>query len=258
MFNQKNIFRSFLLISVCWLISRCNITEEYTIKEDGSGQFTMNIDMYKMIDMMQSFGKNDSSDENKMSKEKARDTVIYLRKQIDEAKELTAEQKRLFRDGSLDVVMNFEKKKFFFNINFPFKNQADLIKIYSTYPEALRYVDFKQAMGEDSSKGRMMGDADKMTMGNQYMELIAGNGFLERKIDPEKMKTYMEKDTTLKMMSPMMSGVYISTVIHLPRPVKKVENPYAQVSEDKKTVTFKFPFSDYTERPEVMKYRIEY
>lgn len=59
-------------------------------------------------------------------------------------------------------------------------------------------------------------------------------------------------------MMPMLGSVYFTSVIHLPRPAKNVNHPYAQFSEDKKTVTFKFPFSDYIERPEVLNFRIEY
>lgn len=258
MLKQKNIFfYSLLLFFACCITSCFNLTEEYTIREDGSGHFTINMDMYKMIDMMNSFGKFDSSDK-KIEEEKARDTIIYFKKSIDESKELSADEKRLFRDGSLKLVMNLKEKKFFFDISFPFKNHADLVKIHSSYPNAMRNIDFKEAFGNDTSSGKMMEQPGDLTMTGQYLELTAGNNFIERKVNKEKMKEYSEKDTSLKMMMPMLGSVYISSVIHLPRAVKKIDNPYGQLSEDKKTVTFKFPFADYIERPEVMNFRVEY
>jgi hypothetical protein len=259
MIKQKNIFLNLLLLFfICCITSCFNLTEEYTIREDGSGQFTINMDLYKMIDMMNSFGKSDSLDTKTEEEDKVRDTIIYFKKSIDESKELSADQKQLFRDGSLRLVMNLKEKKFFLDINFPFKNQADLVKIHSSYPDAMRSIDLKEAFGNDTSSSKMMQQQDDLTMTNQYLELNAGSNFIERKVNKEKMKEYSEKDSSLKMMLPMLGSVYISSVIHLPRPVNKVDNPYGQLSGDKKTVTFKFPFSDYIERPEVMNFRVEY
>jgi len=257
MVKQKNFISVLLFLSVCFITSCFNLTEEYAINEDGSGQFTINMDLYKMIDMVNSFAPSDSSDK-KMENEKAHDTIIYFKKGIDESKELSADEKRLFRDGSLKLVMNLKEKKFFFDINFPFKTPADLTKIHSSYPNALKTIDFKEAFGNDSAGSKMMSEPDDLSMGGQYLELNAGKDFIERKVNKEKMKKYSEKDSSLKMMMPMLGSVYISSVIHLPRPVKKMDNPYGQLSEDKKTITFKFPISDYIERPEVMNFRVDY
>jgi len=49
-----------------------------------------------------------------------------------------------------------------------------------------------------------------------------------------------------------------TTTITLPRPVKKVDNPLAKLSDDKKTVTIKFNLVDVFEKPEQFGYNIEY
>ena len=49
-----------------------------------------------------------------------------------------------------------------------------------------------------------------------------------------------------------------TTTITLPRPVKKIDNPLAKLSEDKKTVLLKFNLIDAFVHPENFGYKIEY
>jgi len=55
-------------------------------------------------------------------------------------------------------------------------------------------------------------------------------------------------------------GVEINytTTIVLPRPVKKVDNATAKLSDDKKTVTLKFNLIEVFDHPEQFGYKIEY
>jgi hypothetical protein len=49
-----------------------------------------------------------------------------------------------------------------------------------------------------------------------------------------------------------------TTNITLPRPVKKVSNPTAKISDDKKTVSLKYNVIDALDHPEQFEYTIEY
>jgi hypothetical protein len=49
-----------------------------------------------------------------------------------------------------------------------------------------------------------------------------------------------------------------TTTFKLPRPVKKVDNPAAKISDDKKTVTIRQNFLEIFSAPEKFEYTIQY
>ena len=62
----------------------------------------------------------------------------------------------------------------------------------------------------------------------------------------------------MKQASDMGMGINYTTVFQLPRPVKKIDNPSAKLSEDKKTVTIKYNLGDIFDHPEQFSYNIDY
>lgn len=258
-----------LITVLLFMLSSCfEITEEFTINENGSGEYAMKMDMYKMIEMISSMGGKDKMKDNKEFNE-IKDTTVYFKNIVDTVSDLTAEEKALFKAGSMKMKMNLEEKQFFFRFNFPYSQQGDLQKIYDLTPKAMKDVDFKGLNKKDEAKEQSETEGELKTEGsveprpemadaNQYFDILTGKDFFEKKIKKDEWKKHIDEDSTMKQMMPMLGSVYFTSVIHLPRPAKNVNHPYAQFSEDKKTVTFKFPFSDYIERPEVLNFRIEY
>jgi hypothetical protein len=52
--------------------------------------------------------------------------------------------------------------------------------------------------------------------------------------------------------------ILYTTTLTLPRPVKKVDNAQAKLSDDKKTVTIKYNLIDVFDHPEQFGYNVEY
>ena len=113
---------------------------------------------------------------------------------------------------------------------------------------------------EDSENetSKFNADGNDIAKTNAYFEVKSGKNFFEKKLLKDEWIKKVEADSSLKQMKPFMSGAYMISVVHTPRPVTKCEHPLAVLSEDKKTVTLRFTYNDYFERPELLSYRIEY
>ncbi|MBL7923150.1 MAG: hypothetical protein JNL88_03030, partial [Bacteroidia bacterium] len=67
---MKNIRISFLALILLFFSSCFDTIEEFTINEDGSGEFSVTMDMFKMFEMISSMGGED-----KLKKDKDYETV---------------------------------------------------------------------------------------------------------------------------------------------------------------------------------------
>lgn len=261
---MKKLRPLLLLGSLLFFTSCFDTIEEFTINEDGSGEYAMKMDMFRMIEMMSDFAGKDNHPGNKDFDE-VKDSSFLFKDFIAEADHLTEEEKDLFRDGRFNMHMNMKEKELFFSYAFPFKKSDDLAKIYRNGPKVLEAVGKKIAPGDSGAeKGNgspvlpKAGATNDAFKGGEFFDLTHKQGLFSKKVKISAIKEYAAKDSSLKQMLPMLGSAYAITIVHLPRPAKRVDHPYAKLSEDKKTVTLKFPISDYFERPEIMDFKIEY
>jgi hypothetical protein len=86
------------------------------------------------------------------------------------------------------------------------------------------------------------------------------DGLMMKKLNMDKWKALKENPQMAQLQQAGQMGVEISytTAITLPRPISKVDNPLAKLSDDKKTVIIKFNLMDIFDHPEQFGYRIEY
>jgi hypothetical protein len=62
----------------------------------------------------------------------------------------------------------------------------------------------------------------------------------------------------MKQASSMGAEIPYTLTVNLPRPVKKVDNALAKISDDKKTVTIKYNIIEMLDNPQKFEYSIEY
>ncbi len=105
------------------------VNEEIVINENGSGTYVTKMDMSALIQMMQNMAGEEELTKNGL--DRAIDTTISLKSILDSANDATAEQKRLFKDGTMKLQMNVKESVFKADINFPFKSFNDLQSLMS-------------------------------------------------------------------------------------------------------------------------------
>lgn len=229
-----------------------DIDENVEIKKDGSGQLSMDMDMSQMIEMIQSLGKDALSEKGIRNM----DTTILMKDIVDTAQGLSAEKKAMLRPGKVHIKLSLEDKVFKTNMNFPFTSQENFQKLYTALGDgSLSKTNLMGGMGGDGGGG-----SPDMNQFNGIYDFASKDGLIAKKVNDAKWKALKDDPqmAQIKQASQMGMEVNYTTKIVLPRPAKKVDNPLAKLSEDKKTVTMKYNLIDVFDHPEQFNYRIEY
>ncbi|THU41596.1 hypothetical protein FAM09_05725 [Niastella caeni] len=260
---MKKYFKYVLTVALSIFFVSCyEVNEEIEIKADGSGSYVTKMDMSALLDMMQNFAGEEELKKDGL--DKVYDTTIYMKNMLDSAKDLTAEQKELMKDGKMKLQMNIKEKIFKMDMNFPYRNLNSLQQLMSgkggngTGISSL----FKDMFGKKDGAAEQPATPAGPDMGDfaSIYDVTIKNGSIEKKVNAAKYKALTERPEMAQMKQLTGSGMEIlyTTTIKLPRAVKKTDNPMIKLSEDKKTVTMKYNLLELLETPEKFAYSIQY
>ena len=257
--NKMKILKYLLPLSFVFLLAGClDIDENVNIKKDGSGQLVMDMDMSQMVEMLQTYmGKEELA---KKGMEKM-DTTILMKDLIDTAKSLTPEKKAILRTGTVHIKLNLEEKVFKTHMQFPFTSLDQLQSLYKTMSDgSLGNTNLFGGLTPGGQDGQGGGASPDINQFNGIYDFTCKDGVMIKKLNPEKWDKLKSDPQLSQMKQASQMGVEIlyTTTITLPRPVKKVDNTLAKLSEDKKTVTIKYNLVDVFDHPEQFGYSIEY
>jgi hypothetical protein len=250
------ILKFILPLALAFGFAGClDINEKLEIKKDGSGTLTMDMDMSQMIDMLQTYMGKDELAKKGLEK---MDTTVYLKDIIDTSSTLSADKKAVLSPGSVHIKIDLDAKVFTTHMVFPFTNQANLQKLYATMSDgsSLGSAQLFGGLGGDNSGGA----SPDINQFNGIYDFTSKDGLITKHLNDDKWKALQNEPQFAQMKQAGQMGMeinYTSTIV-LPRPVKNVDNPLATLSDDKKTVTFKFNLIEIFDHPEKFGYRIEY
>jgi len=258
----KNILLVFLAFISLTMFTGCiDIVEEIFLKKDGSGKYTMRMDMSGMIDMIAMMGAMEQGEGEEGGEEnplaamgEEMDTTIYLRDADPETKKQFADNPGFLDKVNIQTLMSKEEGSFFMDFNLDFKNMDDVEYFYNNFDKVMA------AMGDDEEgaggMGGMLGG-----IGGGSGELLGGGTqrpydynakkcTLIRHDTQEEDVASMEEDMNeedKQMMEMMFGNASYKTIYHLPGKVKTMSNSAATLSSDKKTVTIEGNLMDYME-----------
>jgi hypothetical protein len=250
----------FLLPAVfLFLLAGCfDIDEEIDVNKNGSGEWEMKIDMSQLVDIMQAYMSKE--DLEKQFPQKKMDTVMLMKDLVDTAKNITPDKKALMRDGKVHIQVDMDQKILKTDMKFPFKNLSDLQQL-------------RLAVGNNSSgAGQLLkgfsgnndsGDSSQgpdLSMFSSLYNFKITDGTISNKLNKQKWEEVQKNPQFSQIKEAGNTGIEIpySLTIKLPRPVKKIDNPIAKLSEDKKTITIKYNMMETYANPERFEYNIEY
>jgi len=249
-------FLKFILPAVLALgFAGClDITENVDVRDDGSGQLTMDIDMSQMIDILQTYMGKDELAQKGMSK---MDTTILLKDVIDTSAALSEDKKAILRPGRVHIKIDMDAKIFTVHSMFPFTSLPNLQKLYTLMNDGtLSNAKLFGSLGGEAGGG---GSPD-MSQFNSVFDFSCKDGLLEKKLNKEKFDALKNDPQLAQMKQASQMGMEINytTTLSLPRPIKSTGNPLAKLSDDKKTVTMKFNLVDVFDHPDQFEYKVEY
>jgi len=226
-----------LLLAVAAILSTsCQVTENIYVNDDGSGKLSFDIDASGVMSMAG----------DKMG-EKDIDSTMTFKQMFAEKKDSISklpadEQARLKRleKVSLNMKMKAAEKQF-------------MISMFTDFKNANEMVDMMQALNSMKPRQTETAGSALASIGNTNLTDLKfsydGRSFKRTVILKDKAALAKLKDTT-GMSQMMFAGSNYTLKYHFPRKVKSVSNPDAMFSDDRKTVTVQYPFTEYFENPE--------
>ncbi|MBS1596741.1 MAG: hypothetical protein JST75_00845 [Bacteroidetes bacterium] len=240
------------------------IEEQIDVKDNGSGQLTVNTNMSQLLEMIQTYIGKDEMD--KQLPKKAIDTTVLMKDVVDTAKNITPEKKALVRDGKIHMKLNMDEKIFKADMHFPFTSLNNLQQLYTSMNDgSLGTANLFKGLASGKSDapdspGPNNGNMPDMNQFNAIYDFQSKDGMISRKINSEKWKSLQESPEFAQMKQATNMGIEIpyTLIVKLPRPVKKIDNALSKLSDDKKTLTIKYNMIEVFEHPEKFEYTIAY
>lgn len=253
-------FKLFLVGLLALCFTGCfEVNEEIEVQENGSGKFSLNMDMGKLLEMMQAFMPAEELEKANLGR--VQDTTIQMKDLVDTAASVSADKKSIFRDGSMRMQMNMNEKLFKVNMQYPFKSAENLQKLYENMGEGSSGLgSLLKNLNPNAAASGVEPDLKQIS---SYFDLIADKSSLSRKLNKDRYSN-LATDSSMQQMKQMgeMSGglgeVKMNTVIKLPRAAKKISGTTAKLASDKKSVILNNSLLDIFEHPEVFEFSVEY
>jgi len=159
----------------------------------------------------------------------------------------------------MHMTVNQKDKVFKFVISYPFKKVGDIQKIMELQQNGKGFDPMGKAKNNPALQG-MEEQGGGLPSADQYTKMNFKDGFIERKVDEQKINDLKNNEQFSQMQSAgdMLSGVTFTTTIHLPKAVKNSSGPKLSLSDDKKTVRVKYTLQDMMKTPQALEFKVEY
>lgn len=239
---------SFLLAA----LTSCTFTENIYINDNGTGKFSVDIDGSALMEMAgdqigNQMGANaqrdiDSTFTFKQLFAEKKDSIAKL------SPEVQKEIKKL-ENFVVTTKMSAEKKQFLMTMATDFKNVNELQDILQT-ASTLQKIDGKSGA---SPMGSSFGDNN-----SKLSYTYDGKMFTRKAVIDQQKLAAKAKDSAADMSKMIFASSSYIVKYHFPKKVKKVSNPNALFSDDRKSITIQYSFTDYMENPDKLNFDVEF
>ena len=239
---------SFLLVT----LTSCTFTENIYINDKGSGKFYVDMDGSALMEMAgDQIGNQMGADAKKDIDSTFTFKQLFADKKDSIAKLSTEAQKELKKLENFVVTtkMSSAKKQFLMTMATDFKNVNELQDILQT-ASALQKL-------EGTATANPLGNS----FGNNSSKLsytYDGKKFTRKAVIDQQKLAAKAKDSSADMSKMIFASSNYILKYHFPKKVKKVSNPNALFSDDRKSITIQYPFTDYMENPDKLNFDVEF
>jgi hypothetical protein len=239
---------SFLLAT----LTSCTFTENIYVNDNGTGKFSVDMDGSSLMAM----AGDQIGDQMGADAKKNIDSTFTFKQLFEEKKDSIAKlspeaQKELkkLENFVVNTKMNGEKKEFLMTLSTDFKNVNELQDVLQAMSA------FQKLEGGGNPSAPFAGG-----LGNNNSKLsysYDGKKF-SRKAIIDKKAAEKVKDSAADMSKMIFASSNYIIKYHFPKRIKKVSNPNALFSDDRKSITIQYPFTDYMENPDKLNFDVEF
>ncbi|MNQ26588.1 hypothetical protein D3C85_398270 [compost metagenome] len=242
----------FLTFFVLVTLVSCTVTENIYINDNGSGNFSVEMDGSALMAMMPT---------DSLKTEKSIDSTFSFKQLLVEKKDsiakLPIEQQALLKkleNFNMRMKMDAQEKQFVFSMNTNFKNVAELQDVMET----MNAFNTIQKNNKSTAEANPYLPSGGFGSNNSVLSYAYNGKKFTRKATMNTAETNeMENDSLQQYKMIFESSIYVLKY-HFPKPVKKVSNTTALFSEDRKTITIQYPFSEYMANPDKLNIEVEF
>lgn len=254
---MKKIHLPITLIVMLLLSSCVDIEERYSFAADGSCKVVYGFDMSRAISVLQNLMTDSLRTTPQFAMKK--DTVLNFYSAIPDSiqRTMTAEDVKLAQTSDLAVKMDLQKSMMNVKVSHYAKNTADLeyyLKNISKISQNSQLSALTKGQGHNT-------EADsKSLIGSQdyYTYEITPTRF-RRIVDKIKFNAFLKRtQSTLVMAKAMLIDMPYKVVLNFAKPVKKVNNPKAVLSADRRSVTLTTDMDEIIRNPAVMNLQVDF
>lgn len=231
----------------------CTLTENIYVNDNGTGKFSVDMDGSALMEM----AGNQLGDQMGANAKKNIDSTFTFKQLFADKKDSIAKlspeaQKELkkLENFVVNTKMNAEKKEFLMTLSTDFKNVNEL-------QDALQAMSALQKLEGGASAATPFGG----NLGNNNSKLsytYDGKKFTRKAVIDAKKVAEKAKDSTADMSKMIFASSNYIIKYHFPKRIKKVSNPNALFSDDRKSITIQYPFTDYMENPDKLNFEVEF
>jgi hypothetical protein len=252
---RKSYFFILFLALTCFT-SCVDVVEHYDFKADGSCNVAYTFDMSKAVSVLM----NLMSDSVKATPQfaVAKDTTLNFYSALPDStqQKMTLDQMNLAKSSNLTVQMNLPKNIMKVSVSHQAKTAADLQYYLRNISKIASQSNLNNVKGSSSVKDF---NAQELLSGQDYYTYEVTSHKFYRIIDKTKFNAFMKKtQATFSMAKAMLIDMPYKVVLNFAKPVKKVNNPKAIVSADRKHVTLMTNMDEIIKNPSVMNLKIDF
>jgi hypothetical protein len=254
---MKKLYIPVLLLVMFCLTSCVDIEEYYDFKLDGSCNVVYGFDMGKAVSVF----KNLMSDSLKESPQFniVKDTTMSFLTALPDSLEhkLTKDELAMAANSNLSIKMDLKKSIMKISITHVAKNSSDL----QYYLQHLSKISMNSQLDAvtKNNKNAPAFDGRQLVAGQDYYDYEVTPHKFYRIIDKVKFNAFLKKtQSTLVMAKAMLIDMPYKVILNFAKPVKKVNNPRAIVSADRKHVTLVTTMDDAIKNPAIMNLKIDF
>ena len=246
-----------VLFFVLLSLSSCfDIEERYDFRPDGSCNVQYNFDMGKAVSVLMNLMSDSIKQTPQFSLVKDTTLNFYSALPDSTQRKMTSDEVNMAKSSSLSVNMDLQKNIMKIGVDHVAKNATDL----KYYLENLSKVSMdSQLKAATKSKNTGGFDTRQLVAGEDYYSYDISPHKFYRIIDKAKFNAFLKKtQSAFAMAKAMLIETPYKLVLNFAKPVKKVNNPRAIVSTDRKRVTLVTSMDEVIKNPSVMNLKVDF
>jgi hypothetical protein len=254
---MKKLYFPILLLLVFCVSSCVDIEEHYDFKADGSCSVVYDFDMSKAVSVLMNLMTDSvtSTPEFKMVK----DTTLNFYSALPDStvSKMSADEINMARSSKLAIKMNLNTNLMKISLAHESKDITDL-KYYVEHISKLSSSGSVAALAK-SAKNKKAFDPQQLIAGEDYYIYDITPHRFYRIVDLSRFNAFLKRTSaTFAMAKAMLIETPYKLVLNFAKPVKKINNPKAVLSADRKRVTIITDMNDVIKNPSSMNLKIDF